>query len=272
MRVGERLEDRVYATAHACQRAQLERRRPLRRRLDDDEARPLGHRLEREDDLAAVVLPAQRRAAPLGSTSSHARAPLLAVPPAEDAARRRARLELDLGREPVLEPLRLGQRLPDLGRRRGKTISRSTSISHLLAQPLVACTMGNRCTLAGGPVSPLVPMVVESDGRIERSFDIYSRLLRERIVFLGTEVEDHVRQPDRGAAPLPRGGGPGQGHRALRQLARRLGLRGHGDLRHDAARQAGRAHDLPRHGHVRRGHDPGGRRGRASASACRTRR
>ncbi len=39
-------------------------------------------------------------------------------------------------------------------------------------------------------MSPLVPMVVESDGRFERSFDIYSRLLRERIVFLGTEVDD----------------------------------------------------------------------------------
>ena len=38
----------------------------------------------------------------------------------------------------------------------------------------------------------LIPMVVESDGRYERSFDIYSRLLRERIVFLGTEVEDSV--------------------------------------------------------------------------------
>jgi ATP-dependent Clp protease protease subunit len=35
-------------------------------------------------------------------------------------------------------------------------------------------------------------MVVESDGRYERSFDIYSRLLRERIVFLGTEVDDQV--------------------------------------------------------------------------------
>jgi ATP-dependent Clp protease, protease subunit len=39
-------------------------------------------------------------------------------------------------------------------------------------------------------VQHLVPMVVESDGRFERSFDIFSRLLRERIVFLGTEVED----------------------------------------------------------------------------------
>jgi len=39
---------------------------------------------------------------------------------------------------------------------------------------------------------PVIPMVVESDGRLERSFDIYSLLLRERIVFLGTEVEDQV--------------------------------------------------------------------------------
>ena len=40
-----------------------------------------------------------------------------------------------------------------------------------------------------GAFNHLVPMVVESDGRFERSFDIFSRLLRERIVFLGTEVE-----------------------------------------------------------------------------------
>jgi ATP-dependent Clp protease protease subunit len=39
-------------------------------------------------------------------------------------------------------------------------------------------------------VQHLVPMVVESDGRFERSFDIFSRLLRERIIFLGTEVEE----------------------------------------------------------------------------------
>jgi ATP-dependent Clp protease protease subunit len=38
----------------------------------------------------------------------------------------------------------------------------------------------------------VVPMVVEQDGRYERSFDIYSRLLRERIVFLGQEVEDSI--------------------------------------------------------------------------------
>ena len=38
----------------------------------------------------------------------------------------------------------------------------------------------------------VVPMVVEQDGRYERSFDIYSRLLRERIVFLGQEVADDI--------------------------------------------------------------------------------
>jgi ATP-dependent Clp protease protease subunit len=40
-------------------------------------------------------------------------------------------------------------------------------------------------------MSPLVPTVVES-GRYDRSFDIYSRLLRDRIVFLGTEVDDDI--------------------------------------------------------------------------------
>ena len=39
---------------------------------------------------------------------------------------------------------------------------------------------------------PLVPMVVEQSPRGERSFDIYSRLLNERIVFLGTPVDDQV--------------------------------------------------------------------------------
>ncbi|MGJ3245953.1 MAG: ATP-dependent Clp endopeptidase proteolytic subunit ClpP [Elainellaceae cyanobacterium] len=38
----------------------------------------------------------------------------------------------------------------------------------------------------------VVPMVVEQSGRGERAFDIYSRLLRERIIFLGTQVNDEV--------------------------------------------------------------------------------
>lgn len=38
----------------------------------------------------------------------------------------------------------------------------------------------------------LVPTVVEQSGRGERAFDIYSRLLRERIIFLGTGINDAV--------------------------------------------------------------------------------
>jgi len=38
----------------------------------------------------------------------------------------------------------------------------------------------------------LIPMVVEQTGRGERSYDIYSRLLKERIIFLGTEINDDV--------------------------------------------------------------------------------
>ncbi len=39
---------------------------------------------------------------------------------------------------------------------------------------------------------PLIPMVVEQSARGERSFDIYSRLLNERIVFIGTPVDDQI--------------------------------------------------------------------------------
>ena len=38
----------------------------------------------------------------------------------------------------------------------------------------------------------LIPMVVEQDGRGERAFDIYSRLLRDRIIFLGTAIDDDI--------------------------------------------------------------------------------
>ncbi|MDR3076932.1 MAG: ATP-dependent Clp endopeptidase proteolytic subunit ClpP [Synergistaceae bacterium] len=40
------------------------------------------------------------------------------------------------------------------------------------------------------PASYLVPIVVEQTGRGERSYDIYSRLLKDRIIFIGSEVED----------------------------------------------------------------------------------
>ena len=42
------------------------------------------------------------------------------------------------------------------------------------------------------PINQLIPMVVEQTGRFERAYDIYSRLLKERIVFLGTPIDDTV--------------------------------------------------------------------------------
>ena len=38
----------------------------------------------------------------------------------------------------------------------------------------------------------LIPMVVEQTGRFERAYDIYSRMLKERIIFLGTPIDDNV--------------------------------------------------------------------------------
>ena len=67
----------------------------------------------------------------------------------------------------------------------------------------------------------LVPVVIEQTSRGERSFDIYSRLLKERIIFLGTPIDDTVAQPDHGAAAAPRERGPRQGHHPVHQLAGR---------------------------------------------------
>jgi ATP-dependent Clp protease protease subunit len=39
---------------------------------------------------------------------------------------------------------------------------------------------------------PLIPIVIERDGRGERAYDIYSRLLKERIVFVGTPIDDDI--------------------------------------------------------------------------------
>jgi ATP-dependent Clp protease, protease subunit len=41
-------------------------------------------------------------------------------------------------------------------------------------------------------MTPLIPMVIEQTSRGERAFDIYSRLLNERIIFLGTPVDDQI--------------------------------------------------------------------------------
>jgi ATP-dependent Clp protease, protease subunit len=38
----------------------------------------------------------------------------------------------------------------------------------------------------------IIPMVIEKEGRLERAYDIYSRLLKDRIIFIGTQVDDYM--------------------------------------------------------------------------------
>ena len=40
--------------------------------------------------------------------------------------------------------------------------------------------------------SIIIPTVIESEGRVERAYDIYSRLLKDRIIFLGTPIDEHT--------------------------------------------------------------------------------
>lgn len=47
-------------------------------------------------------------------------------------------------------------------------------------------------SFSAAPSNMLVPIVVEQTGRGERSYDIYSRLLKDRIIFIGTPIDDHV--------------------------------------------------------------------------------
>jgi ATP-dependent Clp protease protease subunit len=51
---------------------------------------------------------------------------------------------------------------------------------------------GNMTNLITAPQSALVPMVVEQTARGERSYDIYSRLLKENVIFMVGQVEDHM--------------------------------------------------------------------------------
>ena len=52
--------------------------------------------------------------------------------------------------------------------------------------------MQNELNSPSAPSMQLVPFVVEQTNRGERAYDIYSRLLKDRIIFLGGAIDDHV--------------------------------------------------------------------------------
>ena len=104
----------------------------------------------------------------------------------------------------------------------------------------------------------LVPMVVEQTARGERAFDIYSRLLKERIIFLTGPVFDEVSAADLRPAAVPGEREPEQGHLLLHQQPGRRGVGRPGDLRHHAIHPQPGEHRL---------HRPGGSMGSLLLSA-----
>ena len=55
-----------------------------------------------------------------------------------------------------------------------------------------SASAGDFPTSLSRPGNHIVPMVIETEGRQERAYDIYSRLLKDRIVFIGTPIDDTV--------------------------------------------------------------------------------
>ena len=68
-------------------------------------------------------------------------------------------------------------------------------------------------------LNTLVPMVVEQTNRGERAYDIYSRLLKERIVFVTGPIEDMVASLIMAQAAVSRGGEPEERDLDVHQLA-----------------------------------------------------
>ena len=78
----------------------------------------------------------------------------------------------------------------------------------------------------------LVPYVIEQTSRGERSYDIYSRLLKERIIFLGEEVNDVSASLIVAQLLFLEAEDPGKDINLLHQQPGRVCDRRHGDLRH----------------------------------------
>ncbi len=83
---------------------------------------------------------------------------------------------------------------------------------------------------------PLIPYVVEKSGREERVYDIYSRLLKDRIIFLGQQVDDQISNSLVAQMLFLQSDDPKVRHPLVHQQSRRKHHRRNGHLRHDAIR------------------------------------
>ena len=106
----------------------------------------------------------------------------------------------------------------------------------------------------------LVPFVIEQTSRGERSYDIYSRLLKDRIIFLGEAIDDHISSLVIAQMLFLEAEDPDKDIYLYINSPGGIVTSGTGDLRHHAVHQAGRGDHL---------HRPGGVHG--FAPACRRR-
>ena len=143
--------------------------------------------------------------------------------------------------------IRHRRRHPDEAARcRPKARTRTSSSStHCKPFPAVARPRGPTSKIKRTNM-PLIPYVIEKSGREERAMDIYSRLLKDRIIFLGSQVNDEVANSHRRPAAVPAVGRPEGRHPPVHQFARRQRDGRPGDLRHDAVRHLRRGHVLHR--------------------------
>ena len=114
----------------------------------------------------------------------------------------------------------------------------------------------------------LVPMVIETSSRGERAYDIYSRLLRDRIIFLGDAIEDHMANLIIAQLLFLEAEDPERDISLYINSPGGVVTAGLAVLRHDAVPARARLHDLHRHGRVDgRGAARGGRQGQALRAA-----
>ena len=106
----------------------------------------------------------------------------------------------------------------------------------------------------------LVPMVIESSSRGERAYDIYSRLLRERIIFLGDAIEDHLANLVIAQLLFLDSEDPEKDISLYINSPGGVVNSGPGHLRHDAVPARAGQHDLHRHGRLDGCRPAGGRR------------
>ncbi len=117
----------------------------------------------------------------------------------------------------------------------------------------------------------LVPMVIESSARGERAFDIYSRLLKDRIIFLGDAIEDNVANLIIAQLLFLESEDPEKDIQLYINSPGGVVTSRPGHLRHDAVPASPGQHDLHRPGGLDGRRAAGGRRDGQAVSRCRTR-